>query len=101
MLDVKLLPCKEIRAWRKGKDELCDANAMVKCDIRIENQSSDAKFRYVHPRAGIQIVYFGNSLRSLQSTENMTTNIGISRQAGNGNPRIPAPLRRNLVISSA
>lgn len=45
MLDVKLLPCKEIRAWRKGKDELCDANAMVKCDIRIENQSSDAKFR--------------------------------------------------------
>ena len=46
MLDVKLLPCKEIRAWRKGKDELCDANAMVKCDIRIENQSSDAKFRY-------------------------------------------------------
>ena len=46
MLDVKLLPCKEIRAWRKGKDELCDANAMVKCDIRIENQSSDAKFRF-------------------------------------------------------
>ena len=53
MLDVKLLPCKEIRAWRKGKDELCDANAMVKCDIRIENQSSDAKFRYYNIFPGV------------------------------------------------
>jgi hypothetical protein len=41
MLEVKPLPCKEIRARHETEVDLCDANTMAIREIRVESQSSD------------------------------------------------------------